>query len=381
MLHETGALISLQPNASKIVTQLGLGRFLVSAKPMVDRGFRLFDIFGNLVNELKLETSQFGADRVLYHRQDLHSALRQAASSAELPGKPVEIRTASPVVKCNTDEGIVTIENGEEFQADLVIGADGIKSIMRSTVLNDDRGPIPTGISAYRILMPSEELRDLEGVPDIVRSSDPAVTSMVVGNDKRVIMGPGRGGELFGIVALVPDEMMHEESSSDSWVKPGSKQEVQEAFKDFAPWLSAIFDRAPADQIGLWQLRDLDPLPTWVRGRAVLIGDAAHAMLPTQGQGASQSIEDAEALRAFFEHINHRPSRNEVQDALQRVFEARFKRVSLIQAYSRQQAKPGADKGSATVTLNPGQFMEYNCKYIGAVDWLARQRNTTSLAT
>lgn len=69
-------------------------------------------------------------------------------------------------------------------------------------------------------------------------------------------------------------------------------------------------------------MRDIDPLPNWVNGRVVLIGDAAHAMLPLQGQGASQSVEDAEALEAFFSHVKGQPSRTEIDEALKVRLEA-----------------------------------------------------------
>jgi salicylate hydroxylase len=96
-------------------------------------------------------------------------------------------------------------------------------------------------------------------------------------------------------------------------------------------------------------------------------------MLPTQGQGASQSIEDAEALQAFFANVQARPSKGDVQEVLEKVFRARYERVSLIQTYSRQQAQGGTAKGSIAVKLDPGQFMRYNCEYHGAANWLEEQ--------
>lgn len=99
-------------------------------------------------------------------------------------------------------------------------------------------------------------------------------------------------------------------------------------------------------------------------------------MLPTQGQGASQSIEDAEALGAFFSDLDGPPTVDEIAQRLSMVFEARHTRASLIQTYSRQQAKPGTEKGSTVVKLNPGEFNNYNCRYNGAVEWLTEQRKT-----
>lgn len=375
MLRETGALISLQPNASKIVTKWGLDPILQRvAEPQADKAFRMFSTEGTLVREIPLSTSTFGADRMLYHRQDLHAALREAATTAKdgWEGTPaVVIRTAADVTDCDPAEGTVSLKGSENLKADLIIGADGIKSVIRNTVVGEERTAQPTGLSAYRMLIPAAKL-PTEQIPEgILRMEDPAATTMIVGKDKRVIMGPGRAGKLLGIVALVPDETTGE-PSDDSWTRPGSKEELLAAFADFPSWLRAIFDQAEDDEIGLWQLRDIDPLPKWTNGRVVLIGDAAHAMLPTQGQGASQAIEDAEALQAFLSDLDERPvSKDQVEKALGKVFKARYERASLIQGYSRDQARPGT--AGREVTLNPAEFMRFNCEYQGAVDWLERQ--------
>lgn len=101
-----------------------------------------------------------------------------------------------------------------------------------------------------------------------------------------------------------------------------------------------------------------DPLPTWYKGRTILVGDAAHSMLPLQGQGASQSIEDAEALGHFFQDIagGSDATRSsvpveEVTRRLEELFEARYERASLIQQYSRQAAKPATETGSNVITM------------------------------
>lgn len=375
MLKETGALISLQPNASKIVTKWGLDPILQRvAEPQADKAFRMFNTEGTLVREIPLSTAMFGADRMMYHRQDLHAALREAATTTEhgWEGKPAAvIKTASEVVDCDLTEGIVRLKDGTTLRADLIIGADGIKSVIRNFVVGDERTAQPTGLSAYRMLIPSSKLPIGQMPEGILRMRDPAATTMIVGKDKRVIMGPGRAGKLLGIVALVPD-VPAPDPADDSWTRPGSKQELLAAFADFPSWLRDIFDQAEDGEIGLWQLRDIDPLPTWTTGRAVLIGDAAHAMLPTQGQGASQAIEDAEALQAFLAEFGERPvSKDQVEKALGKVFKARYERASLIQAYSREQARPGTS--GREVTLDPGEFMKFNCEYQGAVDWLEKQ--------
>ncbi|KAI4724513.1 monooxygenase [Aureobasidium sp. EXF-10728] len=379
MNKEVGALISLQPNASKIVNGWNMQPFLAEKKPMVDEAFRLLNVEGKLQVEMKLDTSQFGADRMLYHRQDLHDALRQAAVSEDMPGSPGVIRTSSGVTGCDCETGTVYLSNGTSVQGDIVVGADGIRSAIRDEIIkgsaSEGSKAIPTGLSAYRILVETDKLPRLD-VPEDVFDLKRSATTMIVGHDKRVIMGPGRGGEMFGLVCLVPDPNPNGEGTS--WNNAAPLQEVLDAFQAFPAWVREIMSHAP--DVALWQLRDIDPLTTWTKGRAILIGDAAHAMLPTQGQGASQSIEDAEALQAFLSDITSKSSGDEIHEQLLAIVNARYERASLIQSYSRLQAKPAASQDNKTVQLNPQEFMQYNCNYSGAKDWVKRQREAEEMA-
>ncbi|KAF7714008.1 Uncharacterized protein PECH_000545 [Penicillium ucsense] len=369
---EIGALISLQPNASRIVEQTwGLEKELAAARSMVDEGFRIYNTDGALVNSVPLSTTaEYGAERLCFHRRDFHDQLKEAALSTERAGEPVILRTASRVVDCDPEAGSVTLEDGGVVSADLIVAADGIHSVIRKHVLQEEPSPLPTGHSAYRLMIPSETLEKEE--PDFCSKINPRdpYTSMMVAHDCRLVMGPGRQGEVFGIVALVPDEQMNEDpSAKQSWVAEGNLEKMLNTFSEFPKWMTGIFKHS--SDLGLWQLRDLDPLKTWHRGRIILIGDAAHAMLPTQGQGASQAIEDSEALGAYFEGITEPPSAEVLSQTMENIFQARYSRVSLIQAYSREAAKPAAEK--KTVTLRPDEFMKFNCMYKGAKAWSNQQ--------
>lgn len=337
---------------------------------------------GRVVHSTPLDTVRFGADRVLYHRQDLHTALRRAAEApagGPLPGAPARVRTACEVVDCDAARGVVTLADGEEVRADVLVGADGIRSVLRDVVVGAPHPPLPTGLSAYRLLVPTADLAAVEAVPaELVDTSRP-VTTMIMSPtaERRVIFGPGRGGELFGFVGLVPDDQVREESSTgaDSWVSPGTPAALLEAFHDFPPWLRQVFERCP--DISLWQLRDIDPLPHWVRGRLILVGDAAHAMLPTQGQGASQAIEDAEALQFFLGRLHGKPAPEDIHQALVDVWSARHARAHLIHQFSRAHGPRGAD-AAGKVKLSMTEFMEYNCNYNGVEDWVRRMKDGTT---
>ncbi|KAK7518405.1 uncharacterized protein IWZ02DRAFT_317869 [Phyllosticta citriasiana] len=373
LLREVGAAISLQPNASKILeNNWGLGDKIPATKKVVDHGFRIYSTDGDLVKEIPfVKKREYGADRIIYHRQDLHSMLKAAATSSDFPGKPVELRLSSRAIDADCDAGIVFLEDGSSISGDLIIGADGIHSKLRTAILGKSQRAIPTGLSAYRLMIP---IKKLQG-SDFARKINPAepFTSMMMGYDRRLVMGPCRGTEDYAIVALVPDKTLDVDTSQTTWNTEASLDEIEKAFDVFPPWVTSIFQHSPA--IGLWQLRDLDPLEKWHRGRVMIIGDASHAMLPTQGQGASQSVEDAEALGAFFEDVDSRIAGEEVERRLADVFRCRYERASLIQEYSRNAAKPATAQGSegrSKVTLNTTEFMDYNCQYNGAKDYLQR---------
>ncbi|KAJ4350334.1 uncharacterized protein N0V89_008955 [Didymosphaeria variabile] len=373
--REVGATLSLQPNASKIVEkQWGLGAALKQVGAMRDEGFNIYSIDGKLQRSIPLVSkTEYGADRMVYHRRDIHDTLKEYATRSDGHTEPADIRTSSCVVSCDPDAGTVILNDGSTMKADVIVGADGIKSALRKDVLGHEVQALPTGFSAYRLVLSSSDLEQDKDFRDVIdpRSS---FTSMVMGHDRRMIMGPARDGDLYSVVALVPDQRA-EVDSGNSWNSKGDLDTLLKEYKDFPAWATAPF-RLAKDDIGLWQLRDTEPLETWYRGRVILIGDAAHAMLPTQGQGASQAIEDAEALGAFFSDLEGKLPLEDVQRRLKAVFEARFERAATIQRYSREAARPATDKGETKIKMNPAEFMDYNCLYNGAKDWVSTRKES-----
>ena len=190
-LHaEIGATISLQPNASRILNETWkLGDLLTHAKGMVESGFRIFNTDGVLVNNIPLlAKTEYGGDRVMYHRQDLHDCLKRAAVSTDRPGPPAEIRVSSRVASCDCENASVTLESGEVIKGDLVIAADGIRSTVRKQVVGDIE-PIPTGLSAYRMMVPSEVLE--REAPDFCSRIDPRASFHVDGLRARLPLDHG----------------------------------------------------------------------------------------------------------------------------------------------------------------------------------------------
>lgn len=344
---------------------------------MRDEGFNIYSIDGKLQRSIPLVSkTEYGADRMVYHRRDIHDTLKEYATRVDRFGEPAEIRTSSCVIACDPEAGIVTLKDGSTIKGSVIIGADGIKSALRKDVLGHEVQAQPTGFSAYRLVLPSSDLEQDKDFRDVINPRS-SFTSMVMGHDRRMIMGPARDGNLYSVVALVPDRRAEMEPDN-SWTSKGDLDTLLKEYKDFPAWATAPF-RLAKDDIGLWQLRDTEPLETWHSGRVILIGDAAHAMLPTQGQGASQAIEDAEALGAFFSDLEGDIQLEEVQSRFEKIFEARYERATTIQRYSREAARPATDKGDTKIKMNPAEFMDYNCLYNGAKDWARRRVATESL--
>jgi salicylate hydroxylase len=173
---------------------------------MIDKEFRICSTDGKEKTRIDLISKlSYGANRVVYHRQDLHDVLKEAATSSISQAPGAKIRVSSRVVSANCLEGSVMLENGEVLEGfDVVIGADGIRSMIRGSVLEKEVNAVPTGVSAYRMIISAKSIEDDEQISNFLNPRD-SCTTMVVGHDCRLIMGPARNGEIYSIVAMVPD--------------------------------------------------------------------------------------------------------------------------------------------------------------------------------
>ena len=288
--REVGAGISLWSNALRALHVLGVADRVLAAGAALDveGGVRRPDgtwLRKSSAAELKRRT---GVELLVVHRADLHAALREA-----LPGGVVQ--GGQDVTAVAEDGDATAVHARASYRADLVVGADGLRSRVRDHVWPAGPRPVYAGFTAWR------------GVTDApLRLSAAGVTW-------------GSGGE-FGMVPL-PDGRVY-------WFATANGPEPAEVGDDgielrrrFAGWHSPIADLLDATsrqavlRHAIYQLPR--PYPRFARGGVVLVGDAAHAMTPNNGQGACQAFEDAVELAAALQH-HPVPSALEVYDQRRR---------------------------------------------------------------
>ena len=282
-LGEVGAGISLSPTAAHALNDLGLHGTLESkaykpedqcvrhwrdGRPLawVNRGQALFD--------------KYGERYYLIHRADLHDALASAVRAND----PEAIVLDARCVAISQDEQGATLKlaSGASYSFEVLVGADGSRSVVRHHLFGALE-PQYTGYIAWRGLVPMAD------VP--LDALDPP-SQVWIGPGHMINRYPVSGGKSLNFVAFAERAGWEEEG----WNIPASKAELRAEFADWHPHVTRIIEAAPQDKLFKWALCARSPLMRWVRGRAAVLGDAAHPLLPYLGQGAVMAIEDAVVL-------------------------------------------------------------------------------------
>jgi salicylate hydroxylase len=312
-LPAVGAGIQLAPNCTRILSRLGLLPAVerVAVRPTAFE-FRRWDD-GRVLSRTSLgdavETA-YGAPYLHAHRGDLVALLADA-----VPADRVEVGRRCVGVEPHGERAEVVFADGSRTTADVVVGADGIHSAVRQSLLGDDR-PRFTGHVAYRGLIPADRLAHL--------GLEPRCT---------VRLGPGAhvvhyfvsAGRLVNVVCVTEENAWRRES----WTDRGDVAELRAAFQGWHPVVREIVGTLDAPL--KWALFDRDPLPCWSRGPVALLGDACHPMLPYGAQGYAQAVEDAAVLAACLAV----PAARDIPAALDRYSALRRDRAARVQAISR----------------------------------------------
>ncbi|PBC55274.1 FAD-dependent monooxygenase [Rhodococcus sp. ACPA1] len=304
-----GADINLTPNAVRALDGLGIGPAIreSAARPQF-RISRTWDT-GAETSRLPMGDSaeqQYGAPQLTMHRGDLMTALEN-----RLPSGVVEMgRRVSGVA-----DGRIEFTDGSRASADVIVGADGIHSAVRTALLGREQ-PTFTGVVAFRAVVPTERVGELPNLDCFTKWWGPNPSTQIV------TFPLNQGKDIFVFATCGQEEWTEE-----SWTTPGSVTELRELYRDFHPEARALLDAC--DDVLKSALYVRDPLASWTDGRAVLLGDAAHPMMPFMAQGAGMAIEDAVVLSRCLSLFD------DPAVALQTYQETRLQRTSRIQRGSR----------------------------------------------
>jgi salicylate hydroxylase len=319
-LREVGAGIQLSPNASRVLYSLGL-REQIESVAFVPLAIDARSSGGKLVMREELgahAVSRYGFPYLHLHRADLHAVLAEAAAAQ--PNIELRLGARCDGVSSDTLSAFAVLAgSGERLEAEVLVGADGIHSVVREALLGSAR-PRFTGNVAWRALIPVGELSTVK---------PPPVAGIWMGAGAHVVMYYVRGGELVNVVAVVEQAGWEVES----WSERGDPDELRAAFAGWDPIVTSTLAAARPEACYRWALLDRAPLPSWSGGRIVLLGDACHPTLPFLAQGAAMAIEDAAALARCLS-TDTTPAR-----AFRRYEDLRKPRTSKVQKVSRLNAR------------------------------------------
>jgi len=259
----------------------------------------------------------------------------------------VQINLASPIEFADSATGSVTLSNGQRVMADVIIGADGINSVVRKSIVPDGPSPLRFHISMFRMLIPCWKLSTS---PDTTRFVDPPgkMTIFMSDDGRRVVNYPCRSNTIMNVAALFPACFTSTYENDADF-----RKHMLDIFSDFHP--SSIALLASADEIGMWTLYDLPALSTWSRGCATLIGDAAHPLLPYAAQGAAQALEDAATITVL---LKRGTTAAEIRQRLQLYFEIRHERANWVQDFARSADQSTPQNPGVKPKIDPAKFFE-----------------------
>jgi len=314
-LAEIGAGIQLGPNAFHSLDYLGVGQGARRQAVYVDK-LRFMDAITNeVVADIPVGDrfrERFHNPYAVVHRADLHKEMVNACERNSL----IELRVNSEVISYSQNDRAITVNlaSGASVEGKLLVGADGLHSVVRGTVAGDG-SPRVSGHTTFRSVIPVEQF------PESIKWN---AATLWMGPSCHLVHYPLSGSKLFNIVIT-------KDNGADEVVagKAVSKQEVRSNFSHIHDVPKQLIEIG--EDWKMWVLCDRDPIRDWVDGRAVLLGDAAHPTLQYYAQGACMALEDAVALS---ELIGNHPKDHE--KALLTYRDHRLVRTARIQIGSRQ---------------------------------------------
>lgn len=283
-LGEVGAGIQLSANSVKVLDTLGLRAQLdaVSVRPLAYE-FRRFDT-GEMLHRVPLNEDDthervHGTPYYHVHRRDLHAMLAGVVQGLDAGCIRLSSRTTGFAERGTGVD--LELADGRRAAGDVLVGADGIKSVVRSLIIGPAK-PVYTGQAAWRATVPAERLPAAAARP---------VVTVWCGPRNHAVIYMLRGGTLLNFVGC------HERDwEEESWTARRPWAELQQDYAGWHPEVQTIIDAMDHDECYRWALNSRKPQERWSTSRATLLGDAVHPTLPYMAQGANMAIEDAAVL-------------------------------------------------------------------------------------
>jgi salicylate hydroxylase len=347
-IGEIGAGIQLGPNAFHAFDALGVGEKARGRAVYTDHMVMHDALDESLVGRIETGAAfreRFGNPYAVIHRQDVHNSLLEGAQET---GR-VAFHTDTRLVSVEQDGDTVTAidQNGKRWTGQALIGADGVKSVVRAQYVNDP--PRVTGHVVYRAVVDQAEF------PDDLKWN---AASLWAGPKCHLVHYPLRGGEQYNVVVT-----FHSREQEEWGVREGSKEEVQSYFQGISPKARRLIDLPKSWK--RWATADREPIGQWVFGRATLLGDAAHPTTQYMAQGACMAMEDAvtlgEALRVY---------QNRWPEALALYQRSRVARTARIVLSGREMGRLYHAEGVERLVRNSLWKGRSQDRFYDAMEWL-----------
>jgi 3-hydroxybenzoate 6-monooxygenase len=309
---EVGAGLQLAPNATRILREWGVLDQVLAAGVEPRRLVLRDAISGAELTHLDLGEgfrTRYGAPYVVVHRSDLHGILLDACRHAG-----VQLETGRQVDRIDStdDTAFTYCSNGSVFESDVVVGADGLNSTLRDSIVGDQ--PVASGYVAYRGAVPVEQMSAEINLDEVVAWIGPSC---------HLVQYALRQRQVVNQVAVFRSPAF--DRGETDW---GGPEELDDAFRDCCAPVRDGLGSLWRDR--RWQMHDREPTDNWIRGRLLLVGDAAHPVLQYLAQGACQALEDAASLAGeASKHGNDWPT------ALKATQQARLPRTARVQHNAR----------------------------------------------
>ena len=356
-IGEIGAGIQLGANAFNALDALGAGE-AARSRTVFTESLTLMDAV-DAKEIVRVETGEayqerFGNPYGVIHRADIHLSLLDTVQRNPL----IKFRTSTHVQRIEQDTNSITVidQHGERFTADALVGADGVKSVVRAALIGDEARV--TGHVVYRAVV------DAENMPKELQINSPVVWA---GPRCHLVHYPLRGRRQYNLVVT-----FHSRQKEEWGVTDGSKEEVLSYFEGIHQLPHQMLDRPSSWR--RWATADRDPVEHWSFGRATVLGDAAHPMTQYLAQGACQALEDAVVLGEAL-----RVTGNDFVEAFKIYERARIPRAARVVLSAREMGRIYHATGVERLVRNSLWVGRTREQFYDALEWLYGWRAENAL--